>query len=33
MNFRSLYGGLGISIMGFGPFNALNFMFFYHYKK
>tara|TARA_Y100000816_G_C26082376_1_gene570652 strand:- start:779 stop:1591 length:813 start_codon:yes stop_codon:yes gene_type:complete len=33
MNFRSLYGGLGISIMGFGPFNALNLMFFYHYKN
>ena len=33
MNFRSLYNGLGISIMGFGPFNALNFMFFYKYKE
>ena len=33
MNFRSLYSGLGISIMGFGPFNALNFMFFYKYKE
>ena len=33
MKFRSLYSGLGISIMGFGPFNALNFMFFYKYKE
>ena len=33
MNIKSLYGGLGISIMGFGPFNALNFMFFYKYKN
>jgi solute carrier family 25 phosphate transporter 23/24/25/41 len=33
MSFRSLYGGLGISLIGFGPFNALNFMFFYKYKE
>ena len=33
MKFKGLYGGLGISILGFGPFNALNFMFFYRYKK
>ena len=33
MNIKSLYCGLGISIMGFGPFNALNFMFFYKYKN
>ena len=33
MSFKGLYGGLGISLLGFGPFNALNFMFFYQLKK
>ena len=27
-----MYKGLGISILGFGPFSALNFMFYYQYK-
>jgi hypothetical protein len=29
---RDLYGGLRMSIYGFGPFNALNFMYYYQYK-
>ena len=27
-----MYKGLGISILGFGPFSALNFMFYYQFK-
>ena len=30
---RGLYGGLRMSICGFGPFNALNFMYYYQYKS
>jgi solute carrier family 25 (mitochondrial phosphate transporter), member 23/24/25/41 len=29
---RQLYGGLGVSLLGFGPFSALNFSFFHGYK-
>jgi solute carrier family 25 phosphate transporter 23/24/25/41 len=29
---NEMYKGLGISILGFGPFSALNFMFYYQYK-
>jgi|TARA_B110000444_G_C18825172_1_gene589918 solute carrier family 25 phosphate transporter 23/24/25/41 len=29
---RQLYGGLGMSLLGFGPFSALNFSFFHLYK-
>lgn len=33
LKFAELYKGLGISILGFGPFSALNFMFYYQYKN
>ena len=33
LNFNQLYKGLGISVLGFGPFSALNFMFYYRYKN
>lgn len=29
---RQLYGGLSVSLLGFGPFSALNFSFFHFYK-
>jgi solute carrier family 25 phosphate transporter 23/24/25/41 len=32
IKFNEMYKGLGISILGFGPFSALNFMFYYQYK-
>ena len=32
LNIDQLYGGLKISLLGFGPFNALNFMFYNWYK-
>ena len=32
LNINQLYGGLKISLLGFGPFNALNFMFYNWYK-
>ena len=30
MRFREMYGGLRMSLMGFGPYNAFNFMFYFH---
>lgn len=30
---NKLYGGLKMSLMGFTPYNAFNFMFYYRYKK
>lgn len=30
-NLRTLYNGLGMSLIGFAPYNALNFMFFHKY--
>ena len=33
LKINELYKGLGISILGFGPFSALNFMFYYKYKN
>ena len=32
LKFNQMYKGLGISILGFGPFSALNFMFYYYFK-
>ena len=33
LTFKELYGGLRISLLGFGPFSAFNYMFYYNYKK
>lgn len=33
LSIPELYGGLKISLLGFGPFNALNFMFYNLYEK
>tara|TARA_Y100001970_G_scaffold49054_1_gene62207 strand:+ start:153 stop:959 length:807 start_codon:yes stop_codon:yes gene_type:complete len=33
LTYKELYGGLGISLLGFGPFSAFNYMFYYNYKK
>ena len=33
MSFRDMYRGLNISILGFVPFNALNFLFYNRLKK
>jgi len=33
LRLSELYRGLGISILGFGPFSAFNFMFYYNYAK
>jgi solute carrier family 25 phosphate transporter 23/24/25/41 len=33
IKFASLYSGLRVSMIGYGPFNAFNFMFFNIYKK
>ena len=30
MKFREMYGGLRMSLMGFGPYNAFSFMFYFH---
>jgi len=32
LKLNQMYKGLGISILGFGPFSALNFMFYYYFK-
>jgi len=32
MKWQELYGGLRMSIMGFGPYNALNFTFYYNFN-
>ena len=32
-SFRDKYRGLGMSVLGFAPFNGLNFAFFYYYKN
>ena len=33
LKFRQLYGGLKMSMMGFGPWNAINFMSYHKYKE
>jgi len=33
LTYKELYGGLRISLLGFGPFSALNYMFYYNYKN
>ena len=33
MGWREMYQGLGTSMMGFAPYTALSFMFFFQYKK
>ena len=33
MGYREMYQGLGTSIVGFAPFNALSFTFFYYFKN
>ena len=30
---KNLYGGLKMSLIGFSPYNAFNFMFYFHYKE
>ena len=32
LKFKEMYGGLRMSIMGFGPYNALSFTFYYRFK-
>ena len=33
LSYKELYSGLRISLLGFGPFSAFNYMFYYNYKK
>lgn len=33
MKYREMYRGLGMSILGFGPYNAFSFMFYYQLKN